>query len=200
MKTRSTETPAADPQAIHNGFSLISNQKLLQLYVTMVKCRLLEDRMSQLAQEGKISGSRAASGQEASAVGLLLDLLADDAVSPAPNDVIARFIKGESLERILDQILGKALGKPGVVAAGVMPAAPSDAIRLSIATGAALDAKMQGGNRLVAALCGDGSTAPELWYEVLSFAGAHKLPILFLCQHSLGSDEIELKVSGCGVP
>ena len=37
--------PPAAPATPHNGFSLISNEKLLQLYSTMLKCSMLHARI-----------------------------------------------------------------------------------------------------------------------------------------------------------
>ncbi|MGA3136616.1 MAG: thiamine pyrophosphate-dependent enzyme [Terracidiphilus sp.] len=44
MTAKSNEQPRAVPQQpAQNGFSLISSEKLLQLYSTMLKCRMIED-------------------------------------------------------------------------------------------------------------------------------------------------------------
>ena len=71
--------PAPRPSAPHphNGFSLISNDKLLALYSTMLKCRLLKSRL--LEQRALAP----ACGHEAAVVGVAIDLLPQDAIAHA---------------------------------------------------------------------------------------------------------------------
>ena len=42
------------------GFSIISNEKLLQLYAAMVKCRALEERVQILFPQSKLTVKRGA--------------------------------------------------------------------------------------------------------------------------------------------
>ena len=75
MTKSKTELAPAD-----EGFSLISNRKLLTLYAAMVECRRIAEGVR------KRSGSKVAGsllGQEAAAVGAAIDLLAQDTVSAA---------------------------------------------------------------------------------------------------------------------
>ncbi|MGA2352606.1 MAG: thiamine pyrophosphate-dependent enzyme [Terracidiphilus sp.] len=67
--TTSTKDRNAAALAGNNGFSLISNEKLLQLYSTMVKCR-----------------GNSAADQVAAAVGVTIDLLPEDTVVALPGD------------------------------------------------------------------------------------------------------------------
>jgi hypothetical protein len=41
----SVSSAPAESAPAHDGFSFISNQKLLELYATMLKCRLLDERI-----------------------------------------------------------------------------------------------------------------------------------------------------------
>ena len=47
----------------NHGFSLISNEKLLQLYTAMVKCRMIEERVRALLERGKIRRGKDAAGR-----------------------------------------------------------------------------------------------------------------------------------------
>jgi len=75
----------------NQGFSLISNRKLLTLYAAMVACRrIAENSASRL--NGKRGSATAASvlGHEAAAVGAAIDLHAHDTIAPAlwPEDAL----------------------------------------------------------------------------------------------------------------
>ena len=54
IASRKIATPAAAAPPIHNAFSLISNQKLLQLYTTMLQCRMIEERLRPLLKKNKV--------------------------------------------------------------------------------------------------------------------------------------------------
>ncbi len=67
----------------HNGFSLISNDKLLEIYSTMLKCRMLQARASaHLLMEDKSIELRSAESAIAGA-GIVLDLLPGDTLAPS---------------------------------------------------------------------------------------------------------------------
>ena len=92
--------PPASAPAPHNGFSLISNDKLLQIYITMLKCRMLQDRIRTLAKQNGSIGAYATTGQEALAAGVALDLLPSDTLAPSPGGIIPCFVKGLPLAHI----------------------------------------------------------------------------------------------------
>lgn len=72
MTKSKTDLPPAD-----EGFSLISNQKLLSLYSAMVQCRRIAERPGKLNRMGDLS----LLGHEAAAVGAAIDLLPRDALA-----------------------------------------------------------------------------------------------------------------------
>ena len=93
---------AEAPAAAANGTGLISNEKLRQLYATMLKCRTLEERARVLFKQSKFTGNYyAAVGQEAAAVGVALDLRVEDTIGPSHRDFITGFIKGAPLDKML---------------------------------------------------------------------------------------------------
>jgi TPP-dependent pyruvate/acetoin dehydrogenase alpha subunit len=83
------------------GKSMISNEKLRQLYATMLKCRTLEERARVLFKQSKFTGNYyAAVGQEAAAVGTAIDLRVEDTIGPSHRDFITGFIKGAPLDKM----------------------------------------------------------------------------------------------------
>jgi pyruvate dehydrogenase E1 component alpha subunit len=80
--------------------------------------------------------------------------------------------KGGSMH-IADFSIGM-LGANGIVAAG-----------LPIAVGAALAAKLEGGDRVALVFFGDGACHEGEFHEALNLASIWKLPAIFLCENNL---------------
>lgn len=203
MTTR-TRKPSPDASAAqlagHDGFSIISDEKLLQIYSTMVKCRQLEKRVRPLLEDGKRAGKdKAASGHEAAAVSVTIDLLAGDTIAPAPLDFLLNFIKGASLESVFREVSARTSGPASIAA------------QLEAAGTAALANKTKKNGKVVIAFLGDLPASLDVLDEALNFAGVHQLPILFVCRNGAASrpgslkkkakpEELALKAHTYGVP
>jgi TPP-dependent pyruvate/acetoin dehydrogenase alpha subunit len=200
MTTRTKEQSAAATTGNHN-FSLISNEKLLQLYATMVKCRMITERARVLIEQNKLTGNEdatvgAESRLEAAAVGVAIDLLPEDTVAPSHRDFIVNFIKGLPLDKIFGPVFARAT-RPGFAA------------QINLATSKALANKAKKNGRIAVAFPGDGSNSPSLWHEALALASVQQLPILFVCQNMLPADPLRRKkqtgvekiaAQACGFP
>jgi|HubBroStandDraft_5_1064220.scaffolds.fasta_scaffold80914_2 hypothetical protein len=77
-------THKQEPVSADDRFSLISNQKLLTLFSTMVQCRSIAENSTAPFKKGRLirSGSSIL-GHEAAAVGVTIDLLPGDTVAHA---------------------------------------------------------------------------------------------------------------------
>lgn len=198
MTVKHKEKPAAAAPSIQNGFSLISNEKLLQLYASMLKCRMLEERVRSLRKKSRLQGNPAAVCQEATAVGVILDLGPEDTIAPLPGDVIASFIKGVPLDEIF-----ASLREPvpvGHAALHMLPSCSSLATQLALAAGVSLAGKMEKNSRITVAFCGDLRPLPEPCQEAMRFAGIHRLPILYICWNRWPDEDMALKIQACGLP
>ena len=192
------QTPGEKP-----AFSLISNEMLLHLYFTMVKCRMLEERARLLFKQGRFTGNYyAAVGQEACVAGVVADLEPEDAIGPSHRDFITNFAKGAPLEKMFAQLYARAAspdkGHSSPAHMGYAPLnviAPSSTIaaQLSIATGVALADKMKKNGKIAVAFSGEGATSLGFWHEALNFAAVHSLPILFVCQNNLWAESVNVK-------
>ena len=105
LREKTVSSPAP---SVQNGFSLISNEKLLQLYATMLKCRMIEDRSRIIIQQNKLKGNHASFGQEAAMVGLAMDLLPGDHIATNPGNVVPFFINGLPLETLFNGLLNSS--------------------------------------------------------------------------------------------
>ena len=177
--SRIVPEPAATPP--HNGFSLISNQKLLELYSTMLKCHLLHARIRSLTLEDKSIESRAASSQKALAVAVALDLLPGDTLAPSPGGLIPSFVKGLPLRSIFSVLTPKAAARPRYAPLNLIPPSLSLAAQLNRAIAAAAAHKKSRNKKIAVAFCGNSSDSPDLLQDAMRQAGKRNLPILLVC-------------------
>jgi TPP-dependent pyruvate/acetoin dehydrogenase alpha subunit len=175
MTPRSKETVVLSPaSSAQNGFSLISNEKLLQLYSNMLKYRILTAELCHpdlshitLKQNKLTAAGPASLGHEAAAVGITIDLLSGDTIAPPLGDLIPFFINALPLEAML-----AGLFNPTAPASGI-------AARLKIATDAAMANKLKKNSKIAVVLSNTEPTSPGPWHRALNFAGLHDLPMIF---------------------
>jgi pyruvate dehydrogenase E1 component alpha subunit len=154
---RKPDTSAALP---HNGFSLISNQKLLALYTSMLRCRLIEQHSRQLLKHNQPSSFYASTlGREASAVGVAIDLRTSDRIA-----------------RIAPAHLG--LWHHSALTS-IRPTVPiidqiDQALRF------ARRSQQKKSSALVVAFSMEPFTSSDEWQHALQSASDQKLPILFV--------------------
>ncbi|MGA2887074.1 MAG: thiamine pyrophosphate-dependent enzyme [Terracidiphilus sp.] len=199
MTVKTKEQSAVTEPRAHNGFSLISNEKLLQLYTAMVQYRMIAERARNLSQRSAFAGKgEFAVGHEAAQVGVTIDLLPEDTIAPSHQGFMAGFIKGEPLDNIFSSL-------------PVCAADPDLTMQLDIAIEAALANKTKKNGKIAVVFLDDRTASPGSWHKALKIADTHQLPILFVYQnsHSTGvslldaptsGKEMALKVEACGFP
>jgi TPP-dependent pyruvate/acetoin dehydrogenase alpha subunit len=190
-KRRGKIPPSAQTATPRASNPLISEAKLKQLYSTMLKCRILDERARELrSSPGK--PARLFRG-EAATVGAALDLRRDDWLAPLQADVLGKFLKGVSLATIFSELHPSEAGKTSNGNAPstsplqenhspfhLIPSAANPAAQLNLASGVALALHAARKGNIVVAFCGDTSDSGQRWYEALTFAGKHCLPLLVI--------------------
>jgi len=151
MRPKIDEQSASAALAGHDGFALISNQKLRDLYTAMVRCRRLAEQQDKRLSDG--------AGQEASVVGVCIDLDAEDWIAASASGLIGRLVQGAPL-------------------ADFFPSAEASEAQLDLALGRALSDKTKQNGKVVVVFGGAGAAAE--WKDALRAAGEHQLPILFV--------------------
>jgi TPP-dependent pyruvate/acetoin dehydrogenase alpha subunit len=206
-KILTNKTAAAETvPAVSEGFSLISNEKLLAIYASLLKCRRLAERARELG--GWFDG---ALGWEAAAAGVAIDLTAEDTLATAWGNLAPALVKGAPLGFFAALTTGATRMEAGSALGygplNVIAGTAASSAALNIATGVALSNKVQSNGRVAVAFCGEGRQSLELWSEALEFAGAHELPILFVCQSrdgdangQLSADEIGERAEAAKIP
>jgi pyruvate dehydrogenase E1 component alpha subunit len=164
---KKTAAPAAGTLPVQNGFSLISNDKLIALYAHLIQSRMLEESARILLQASSFNpGIHGALGHEASVVGAAIDLGPEDTIAPSHLVCTASLLQGVSLQRVLSRI----------------SAGPARTRRVSlkrILAAAETNRKKKNGKIVVAFAAEDASTQDD-WHEAMRTARTRKLPMIFV--------------------
>lgn len=151
------------------GFSLIPNEKLIQMYSTMVKYSLLVERAAAISkQPNAASAPNAAAGAEASVVGVAIDLKSGDSVASSSHGVLVDFVRGAMLPKTLRELRSESR-HPSPVAEELQ----------SILRKAAVSV-VKKNQKIAVVVAGGDRAATEDWQSALRSAEAGKLPIVFV--------------------
>lgn len=190
------------------GSKLLGPNKLKQLYSTMLRCRMVQEKARILCSQGNLARNYLdAGGLEAVEVGALVNLLPRDCISCGRRELSVGYIRGTPLEELFRQLLdvprtsgaGDALSlAPGQLQAGILAGASTLAARTNISAGVALSFKMQKRPHVVVAFSGDDATLLNSWRESVQFGVVHKLPIVHVVQNDLGTEPAGPKLQGPG--
>ena len=149
-----------------SGFTLISEERLIELYRAMVHFRLLDD----------LPGHKAHERKEALAAGVLLHLRKDDRVLLAAHHRGHRLLKGEKLERLLMRAELNAQS-------GLIPIEEnsSGAQQVMLAAGVAMALKAEKRNSATIVFIEGNQTGGKEWESALKFTAQHKLGLIIVC-------------------
>ena len=169
-------------------------QQLLEMYRNMAMIRYFDQRAVEEFHAGNIPGVvHAYIGEEAVAVGVCAALRRDDKIVSTHRGHGHTIAKGADIKRMMAELFGRSngychgkggsmhiadfhigmLGANGIVGAG-----------LPIATGAALAAQLEKGDRVAVAFFGDGASNEGAFHGSLNLASIWKLPVIFVCENN----------------
>ncbi len=166
------------------GFSLISNQKLIDLYAGLLRCRIAREN-------GASAGARAADrryaglkGMEAGLIGTTIDLGAEDRISFYGTGFENG---GASHESNPMHRMGLLLGTPAFSNGNALKSSVSSRVSAADRThpdmhailGAALAHRTSNSGRVSVVIAQD---AQPLWDDAVHIAAVHILPIIFVHQ------------------
>jgi 2-oxoisovalerate dehydrogenase E1 component len=165
---------------------------LLRIYETMLLIREAESRMVELYQRGEFKGHvLPALGQEAIPAALSQVLRPTDAVVTGHRGGGHYIAHGGDLDGMFAEYYHKATGvmkgrggqmhlldrNANVIAGNAIVGA-----QWVLGTGAALAARMEGGDRVAVVVGGEGSSNRGTFHEGLNFAAVKKLPALYVVE------------------
>jgi acetoin:2,6-dichlorophenolindophenol oxidoreductase subunit alpha len=161
------------------------------LYQEMLRCRLFEEEVKRLWQDGSIPGEMHMSmGEEAIAVGIIEQLTDGDAMALDHRGTAPMLVRGIDPILLLKEFLGKPDGldrgmgghmhlfSPDrlVASSGIVGASGPAAVGFALA-----NQRLRPG-KIAVAFFGEGATNQGMLMESFNLAAAWKLPVMFVCK------------------
>jgi pyruvate dehydrogenase E1 component alpha subunit len=173
---------------------MYSKELLKAMYKTMTRIRYFEEAIEKHFLAGEIPGfTHLYIGEEAIATGVCLNLTDRDFIESTHRGHGHCIAKGAELTRMMAEIFGKASGyckgKGGSMhiadfSVGMLGANGVVGGGYTLATGAALAAKLTKSDQVAAVFFGDGASNRGTFHEAANMAGAWKLPVIFVCENN----------------
>jgi len=183
----------------------IEKRKWIDMYERMFLIRKYEEQIYYLFLEGIMPGTiHQSTGQEACAVGMLIDLRQGDFMASTHRPAGHDLAKGVSLKSMMCEMFGKAEGccggKGGAMHTGdfSVGALTANAIvggNIPISAGVALAFKMQKKDNVIVCFFGDGASNQGSFHETMNAAALWKLPVVFVCENNLYSATTSIKLT-----
>lgn len=173
----------------------LDQDKMLELYETMLRIRRFEETVAKLFYNAEIPGFvHLYIGEEAIATGVIHALRKDDYITSTHRGHGHLIAKGVDLKKLMAELYGKETGlnkgRGGSmhavdVSIGVMGANGIVGSGIGLAAGVALAIKYRGKDNVVATFFGDGASNTGVFHETLNMASIWKLPVLFVCENNM---------------
>lgn len=171
----------------------LSDDELIKLYRSILKPRLIEEKMLSQLRLGKISKWFSSFGQEAISVGVALAMEEDEYILPMHRNLGIFTGRNLPLEQLFLQFQGKENGftkgrdrsfhfgtKTHHLVGMISHLGP----QLGIADGIALANKLSGAQKATIVFSGDGGASEGDFHEALNVATVWDLPVIFAIENN----------------
>lgn len=171
----------------------LDDKELLNLYESLLKPKLIEEKMLIFLRQGKISKWFSGIGQEAIAVGVTQALEEDEYILPMHRNLGVFTSREVPLARLFSQWQGKANGFTkgrdrsfhfGTQEYKIIGMISHLGPQLGVADGIALAHKLRSEKKITAVFTGEGGTSEGDFHEALNVASVWDLPVLFCIENN----------------
>ncbi|HQR09465.1 MAG TPA: pyruvate dehydrogenase (acetyl-transferring) E1 component subunit alpha [Gemmatales bacterium] len=158
----------------------IPDNDLKDLYRTMLKARMVDDRMYKLQAQGRMGTFPGVKGQEG-CLGYGYALGKDDSIVPAFRETAALFYRGAPIKNILQYFMGMEEANVFPPEVKILPIPIAIGSQTLHGTGLAWANQIQDKPGVVLIFFGDGGSSEGDFHEACNMAGIFKLPVIFVC-------------------
>ncbi|HSC40313.1 MAG TPA: thiamine pyrophosphate-dependent dehydrogenase E1 component subunit alpha, partial [Chitinophagaceae bacterium] len=171
----------------------LSNERLVDIYKSLLLPRMIEEKMLLLLRQGRISKWFSGIGQEAIAVGATLALQSDEWIMPLHRNLGVFTGRQMPLHKLIMQWQGNKEGYSkgrersfhfGSAAHHICGMISHLGPQLAIANGVTLAHKLRKENKVALAFTGDGGTSEGDFHEALNTAAVWDLPVIFIIENN----------------
>lgn len=171
----------------------LGDNQLLELYKSILKPRMIEEKMLVLIRQGKVSKWFSGIGQEAISVGITAALDQDEYILPMHRNLGVFTSRNIPLYRLFSQWQGKANGFTkgrdrsfhfGSQQYKIIGMISHLGPQLGVADGIALANKLSNNGKITAVFTGEGATSEGDFHEALNVASVWDLPVLFVIENN----------------
>jgi 2-oxoisovalerate dehydrogenase E1 component len=166
---------------------------LIDLYASILKPRMIEEKMLLLLRQGKISKWFSGIGQEAISVGIAAALEKDEYILPMHRNLGVFTTRGIPLNRLFSQFQGK----PGGFTQGrdrsfhfgsqeykIVGMISHLGPQMGVADGIALASKLKKDKKVTVVFTGDGGASEGDFHESVNTASVWDLPVIFVIENN----------------
>ncbi|MFZ6664565.1 alpha-ketoacid dehydrogenase subunit alpha/beta [Peijinzhouia sedimentorum] len=175
---------------VDKGFS---KKRLLEIYRTLLKPRMIEEKMLILLRQGKISKWFSGIGQEAVSVGAVLCMREEEYILPMHRNLGIFTGRNMPLDKLFAQFQGKDHGYTkgrdrsfhfGAKEHNIVGMISHLGPQMALADGIGLAHKLKSEKNAVLVFTGDGASSEGDFHEALNVAAVWDLPVIFMIENN----------------